>query len=145
MKIIFLSDVKKIGKKGEIKDVSDGYARNFLLARGLAVAATSVQIEKVQQLEIKRKEEIEKKRTELKKIATILEGKTFIIKTKAKDGKLFGSINSKDVALILKKENFEISGKNIEFEPKRNLGKAEARVNFDLGVSSKIFIDIQAQ
>ena len=63
MKVVLLQDVKKIGKKGEIKDVSDGYARNFLLAKGLGVAATPAAIEKVKQQENKQKQELEQKKT----------------------------------------------------------------------------------
>ncbi|KKT94936.1 MAG: ribosomal protein L9, large subunit ribosomal protein L9, partial [Parcubacteria group bacterium GW2011_GWC1_45_14] len=97
MKVVLLQDVKKIGKKGEIKDVSDGYARNFLLAKGLGVAATPAAIEKVKQQENKQKQELEQKKDTVRKLASSLDGKAVTIKVKAKDGKLFGSVTAKDI------------------------------------------------
>ncbi|HBP01110.1 MAG: 50S ribosomal protein L9 [Candidatus Moranbacteria bacterium GW2011_GWE1_49_15] len=145
MKIILLQDVKKIGKKGEIKDVSDGYARNFLLAKGLAAAATPAAVEKAKQSEMKQKQELEQKRDAVRKIASSLDGKAIILKVKAKDGKLFGSVTAKDISAALKNDGFDISDKNIGFEPMKELGRGEAKVFFEFGITAKVFVDVEAQ
>ena len=98
MKVILLSDVKKVGKKGQIVEVSDGYASNYLIPNKLAVKATktSMDIKKKQDDDQARKEE------ELKQEAIILKDKmenlTLELKAKSgKDGKMFGSISSKQI------------------------------------------------
>lgn len=145
MKVVLLQDVKKIGRKGEIKDVSDGYARNFLLAKGLATVATPAAVEKVKQSENKQKQELEQKKDAIRKLAASIEGKSVLIKVKAKDGKLFGSVTAKDIAASLKKDGFEISEKSIDFKPMRELGKSEAKAVFEFGITAKIFVSIEAQ
>ncbi|KKT89922.1 MAG: 50S ribosomal protein L9 [Candidatus Moranbacteria bacterium GW2011_GWC2_45_10] len=145
MKVVLLQDVKKIGKKGEIKDVSDGYARNFLLAKGLGVAATPAAIEKVKQQENKQKQELEQKKDTVRKLASSLDGKAVTIKVKAKDGKLFGSVTAKDIAASLKKDGFDISEKAIDFKPMRELGKGEAKAVFEFGITAKISVNVEAQ
>ncbi len=145
MKVVLLQDVKKIGKKGEIKDVSDGYARNFLLAKGLAEVATTFAIEKVKNLENKAKQEKENRKNEMRKIANSLNGKNVTILVKAKDGKLFGSVTAKNISDFLKKDGFDISEKNINFTPVKELGKKEAEIIFEQSIKAKIFVIVEAQ
>lgn len=145
MKIVLLQDVKKIGKKGEIKDVSDGYARNFLLAKNLAVPATPTAIDQVKQQEVKQQEELKGKKDKTKKLAELLSGKNITIHVKAKNGKLFGSVTARDISIALKKDGFDISEKNIKFKPLKELGKKDAEIVFDFGITAKIFINIEAQ
>ena len=116
MQIILLQDVKNIGKKGEVKNVSDGYARNFLLAKKLAEKATKEAIEKVEFLRAKEKKEDLAKLDTARKIAASLKGTVLQIKAAGKKGKLFGSILAKDIACELKKENIDIAEKTIMLE-----------------------------
>src|SRR5690625_914890 len=105
MKVIFLKDVKGQGKKGEVKEVSTGYANNFLLKNNLAVEATPANLNKLKaqkktaaELEKQEKEQAEKQKKEL-------ENMTVSIETKAGEGgRLFGSITSKQIAEQLKKQ-----------------------------------------
>lgn len=105
MKVILKADVKGIGKKGEILNASDGYARNFLFPRGLAMEATEGNLKT---LELARAKEVKKKSEELdkaKQLAKKISELTLIIKVKTgENGKLFGSITSKDVSEELKKQ-----------------------------------------
>ena len=103
MKIILLKDVKGTGKAGEVKEVADGYARNCLIKKGLAEEATAV---KVNSLNIKKDAQAFHKQEEinaLKETAKKLNGQTVEIKTKVGDnGKIFGSVTSKEIATKLK-------------------------------------------
>lgn len=106
MKVILLSDVKKVGKKGEIKEVADGYGRNFLVAKGLAVEATKKSMEVLgeqKEADIQKEKENEKEANVLKeKLAKItLE---FKVKTGA-GGRVFGNVSSKQVVEELKKKH----------------------------------------
>ena len=97
MRVILLTDVPKVGKKGEIKDVADGYARNFLLKRGLAV----MESEGSKKVLEKQKEDAAKldaqKREEAKELKKIIEQKTLEFKVKAKEGKVSGSVSTKQI------------------------------------------------
>ena len=103
MKLILLQDVKNVGKKGDTVNVSDGYGTNFLLARKLAVLATSKSLE-IRDEEIKKSELEEKKRHEEALVLKAqVEKVKLVIKAKSgKDGKMFGSISSKQIVEELK-------------------------------------------
>ncbi|PID82896.1 MAG: 50S ribosomal protein L9 [Clostridiales bacterium] len=115
MKIILLKDVKGTGKKGEIKTVSDGYARNFLLAKGLAKEATSSSIKEHDAQEKSAKKRIKEAIEEANEIKTVLEKHKFVIKVSAGDsGKLFGAITNKEISEKIKEElNIDIDKKKI--------------------------------
>ena len=106
MKVIFLSDVKGSGKKDQVVEVSDGYARNFLFPRGLAVEADAKAMN-----EIKTKEEARLHKIELEKAAareTAEKLSSVVVKLKSQagaDGKLYGSVTSKDIAEALEREH----------------------------------------
>ena len=104
MKVILLKDVKKIGKKDEIVNVADGYARNFLLPNGLAVLASEKGREILSSQKQDRKEEHERKREEAKVVAKQLEKITLEFEVKAsEDGRVSGSVSTKQVEEKLKK------------------------------------------
>ena len=129
MKVILLSDVAKVGKKGEIKEVADGYARNFLIARGLAVmeSAGSKKILAKQNEEAARLDE--QKRGEALELKKVLEAKTLVFKVKAKDGKVSGSISSKQIEEELKKQGITIDKRKIcNSEPLNSLGTTDVQI-----------------
>lgn len=106
MKVILLSDVKKVGKKGDVKEVADGYGRNFLVAKGLAVEATKKSIEVLSEqneADKEKEKQLEKEAQALKqRLATMtLE---FKVKTGA-GGRVFGNVSSKQVVEQLKKQH----------------------------------------
>jgi large subunit ribosomal protein L9 len=140
MQIILLQDVKNLGKKGDLKNVSDGYARNFLFAKKLAGVATKEAIEQVEAQRKKEKmaevENLEKN----KKLAAELKDKLIEIKAKGKEeGKLFGSISAKDVASKLGEAGFDISEKSIMMPAHiKEVGEYEIKINLAGGVETKI-------
>jgi large subunit ribosomal protein L9 len=102
MKVFLVQDVKGLGRKGELKEVNDGYARNFLFAKGLAVIPTDSSTKKIQEEKILANQENKKHRSELENRIKELDGKEFVFKVKAdKEGKLYGSLGPKDLAKII--------------------------------------------
>lgn len=124
MKVIFLKDVKGQGKKGEIKEVSEGYAKNFLIPRGVAKPASEGNIktlENQKQAEVRRKDKEKEDAIELGKK---LEELTIVLRSKAGEGgRLFGSITNKQVAEELEKMKIKMDKRKILMdEPIRTLG-----------------------
>jgi len=123
IKVILKEDVIGQGKKNDIVDVSDGFARNFLIPRGKAVIATSNGIKKIEEEKKKinlKKEKIDERNTELKEKIDALE---IIIQKKSKGGKLFGSIAPKEISETLSQKGIEINPKNIFIkEPLKTVG-----------------------
>ena len=140
MKVVLLKDVKGTGKKGEIKEVADGYAKNFLLRQGLAKEANKSALS---ENKIKKDAEVYHKAVE-KEEATILakkiEGKQVILKIKCgENGKTFGSITSKEIAEALNQQGFNLDKKKIELQqPIKTIGQytilAEISAKFTLNV-----------
>ena len=123
MKVIFLKDVKGQGKKGEIKDVSDGYAMNFLIKKGYALKKTEGSLNKLKQEQEKDKELDLKNREEALKLKEKLEKLTLSFKVKASsDGRMFGSISTKQIKEELSKKGYEIDKKQINTEVINTLG-----------------------
>ncbi|GEN34668.1 MULTISPECIES: 50S ribosomal protein L9 [Aneurinibacillus] len=144
MKVIFLQDVKGQGKKGEVKEVSEGYARNFLLKKGLAKEATAGNL-KMQ--EAHKKSEEKRKKEELeqaKKLAKIMEETTITIKAKSGEGgRLFGGVSTKQIAEELKKANFKVDKRKIELpEPIRTLGYTNVPIKLHQEVTATVKVHV---
>lgn len=143
MKIILLQNVKGLGNVGDVKEVANGYARNFLLPKKIVEIATDAAIEKV------KKEKAEKEKTateEMKKIKDLakkIEGKEVIIKAKTKDKKLFGSVGTKEIA---EKLGGGISEDMIELKENiKETGAQNITVDFGSDIKAKIKIIITGE
>ena len=139
MKVILLTDVPKVGKKGEIKDVADGYACNFLLKRGLAVQESDGAMKVLE----KQKEETAKidaqKRKEAEELKKIIEKTTLEFKVKAKGGKVSGSVSTKQIEDELKKQNIIIDKRKIKDNaPLNELGTYNVKVELYKDVLANI-------
>ncbi|MBR6472584.1 MAG: 50S ribosomal protein L9 [Firmicutes bacterium] len=147
MKVILLEDVRGSGKAGDVVKVSDGYARNMLIPKGLAMEATP---QNIKQLE-KRKEAAQKKLAEEKAAASELAEKLkdvgIVIKTKAgENGKVFGSITSRDIAEALKNMGFEVDKKKIQLDsPIKNIGVTVVPIKLFSEVSAKVKVRVEAE
>ena len=142
MKVVLLQDVKSLGKKGELVNVSDGYARNFLFPRKLAGEANSQAMS-----ELKNRENAEKHRLAVelensKEFAASLEGKTVKVTAKAgANGKLFGSVTTKDIADAISKQfSVNVDRHKISAEDIKNCGTYPAEIKFPQGISANIFV-----
>lgn len=146
MKVILLADVKGTGKKGEIHEVSDGYARNMLFKKGLAKEATAVE---VNSLKIKKDaEEFHRKEEEkrLKEIAARLNNSVIVCKVKAGEkGRIFGSVTSQEIANSLKEVGFDIDKRAISLpEPIKSLGHYKLEIKLMAGVTAKITVKVES-
>ncbi|MHB8062849.1 MAG: 50S ribosomal protein L9 [Ruminiclostridium sp.] len=147
MKIILKQDVKGTGKKEQMVEVSDGYARNFLFPKGLAVEASSANLNI---MKTKKEAEANKKDREIaqaKELAKKIKDITLTIKVKAGDnGKLFGSITSKDVAEAMKtQQKLEIDKKKLIMPDALKLvGTFEVEVKLYPEISSKFTVNIES-
>mgnify|MGYP002620493670 CR=1 FL=1 len=144
MQIIFLKDLKGQGKKGEIKEVSDGYAKNFLIAKGYAVKKTEGSLNKLEK-ENKEKEKLDlenrKSALELsKKLSNIIIN--FKVKT-GNNGKIFGSISSKQIKEKLNDLKIDIDKKQILMESINNLGYHNIEISLykDIKGIVKVFVE----
>jgi large subunit ribosomal protein L9 len=97
MKVVFVKAVKNVGKPGEIKEVSPGYASNFLIPKGFAVPAGKDALNRLKQEESRREAEEESRRAKERLLLSAISGKRVTILVKAKNGKLFGSVHPKDI------------------------------------------------
>ena len=145
MRVILLEDVKKVGKKGAIVDVSDGYGANFLIPRKLAVLATktSLEIKKTQDDNKAKEEEIKKQNA----IALKEKIKDYVIEIKAgtgKEGKLFGAVSSKEIVEEYKKQfNVELDKRKfIDFNPIGALGYTKIQVELYKDVIGTITVHV---
>ena len=144
MKVILLEDVRGTGKAGDVANVSDGYARNMLIPRGLAVEATA---QNIKQLE-KKKEAMAKKFAEDKAAALELKKKleevTVEVRTKAgKDGKVFGSITAKEVAAEIEKQfKTTIDKKKIVMDPIKTTGVHDVTVKLHKEISAVVKVAV---
>lgn len=144
MKVILKEDVKSLGKKGDLVNASDGYARNFLFPKGLAIEANSSAMNDFNNKESAKKfhkaEEIKAAQADADK----LNGKTFKLKAKAgANGKLFGSVTSKDVAKEIKNElGVDIDKRKIVMEDIKAFGTVQAEIKVYQGISAKVFVQV---
>jgi len=148
MKVILMKDVKGLGKAGDLVNAKDGYARNFLLPKGLAVEATPANLKKWEEekkAEAQRKEEEYQEALELKKK---IEAITVELKAKAGEGgRLFGSITSKDIADALKAQHkIDIDRRKIEMKDNiKSLGTTQVDVRVYAELVAKLNVKITEQ
>jgi large subunit ribosomal protein L9 len=144
MKVILLQDVKGHGKKGELCNVSDGYARNFLFPKKLAAVADNTAMNDLKNREAAaahhKQEEIDRANA----TAKALNGKTVTISAKAgSNGKLFGSVTSKEIAAEIKKSlGVEIDRKKMSVADIKNFGEYTAEIKLYTGITAKITVKV---
>ncbi len=147
MKVILLKDVKGTGKEGQILEVSDGYARNFLLPKGLAKEATSRNIGEAEAKAQAEQRKVKQEEEKARKAALELDGKKISITVKSGEGgKLFGSVTTKEIAEKISEQlKIDIDKKKIVLdEPIKNTGEFEVEVKLFPQVTSKIKVIVSA-
>ncbi|MCL6547435.1 MAG: 50S ribosomal protein L9 [Alicyclobacillus sp.] len=146
MKVILLADVKGQGKQGEIKDVSEGYARNFLFPRKLAVEATPGNL---QQLQAQKDARARKEAQELqaaKELAASLQGRTVTVRAHAGEGgKLFGAVTAKHIADSLAQSGITVDKRKIHLaEPIKAVGGYQIQVKLHPEVTATLHVLVEA-
>lgn len=144
MKVILLKDVKGQGKQGEVKNVSEGYANNFLIPRGLAAVATDGNLK---QLESKKKAESKRKsqeKADAEKLAEKISNMTVQLKAKSGEGgRLFGSITSKQIAEAMAAQKVKVDKRKIDLpEPIRTMGVTQVSIKLHPEVTAKIKVQV---
>ena len=145
MKVILLQDVKSLGKRGELVEASDGYARNFLLPRKLAKEANAQAMNEYRNAENSKNYKIATQKAQAEADKKKLEGKVFRMTARAgQSGKLFGSITSKQVAEEIKKQyNIMVDKRKVVLERDiKEFGTYKAEVKLYTGISANIDIQV---
>lgn len=145
MKVILKSDVKGSGKKGDIIEVSDGFAQNFLLKRGLAEVATASGINEVTQRKAAESFHKAEELKAAKELAARLNGRTADIGIKVgENGKVFGSVTSAQVAAVLSEQGFDIDKKSIKMDAIKTPCTVDAEIRLMENVTAKIKVHVFA-
>lgn len=147
MKVIFMQDVKGRGKRGQVKDVPDGYAQNYLIKRGLAKEANKGNLNTLKRVEANEKAEYEAQKAAAQEIKKQLEADETVVELKSKagsDSRLFGSISSKKIIEALDKQfGIKLDKHKLELrEPIKVLGYTNVPVKLFKGVESKVRVHV---
>ena len=144
MKVILLETVRGSGKAGEVVNVSDGYARNLLIPKGLAQEATPQNMARLKKTQERIAKKLAEDRESAEKLAGILANTQVDIKAKAgENGKVFGSVTSKDIADALNAQGFEIDKKKIKLDaPIKELGVTQVEIKLFNEISGKVKVNV---
>ena len=145
MKVILLEDVKKLGKADDIVEVNDGYARNFLIKKGVALEASTANLNSVRVKKAALSEKARREKEDAQATGEKLSGKTFTLQMKSGEGgKLYGAVTAMDVASLLEKEGFSVDKKNVTLKnPIKTEGVFEASVKLHTDVTVPIKVEIK--
>jgi len=146
MKVILIKDIKNLGKRGEIKNVADGFARNFLVPKGLAILATPEAVRMENAKKEKMAEEQEKELEKFQQMASSIESREFVLHKKASEGKLFGSVSTKEIVSEMEKQGFKIEEKLIKIpSPIKETGEYRVEIGMDHGIETFITLIIESE
>ena len=147
MKVILLKDIKGTGKKDQILEVSDGFGRNYLLPRKLAVEATNEALNSIEKSKSAAKHREDVKKNDAEQAARDMKGKTVTVKVRAgENGRLYGSITTQEIADALKAQHgVELDKRKIELDEKvTSVGQTTITLKMYAGVSTKMNLVIEA-
>ncbi|MDD3399482.1 MAG: 50S ribosomal protein L9 [Candidatus Paceibacterota bacterium] len=147
MKVILLQDVDKVGKKFQVKNVSDGYAKNFLFPKNLAKPATPEALKWLEMQEEINRKKAEEHLQETEKIASSIDGAEVIVPVKVgEEGQLFESVNAQKIAEKLKESGIEVKKTQIILkEPIKELGEYPVKVSFDHNLEAEVKVIVSEE
>jgi large subunit ribosomal protein L9 len=147
MKVILMTDVPALGHRGETRDVANGYARNFLLPRKLAVEATAANLKNVEHLKRQRAKEDHRALEAAKALAARIEGLTLSVTARASDdGRLYGSVSSQDVLEFLEKNQVTVEKRRIQLDdPIKAVGDYQVPVRLLGDVTASLTVSVAAE
>ncbi|MCC5814674.1 MAG: 50S ribosomal protein L9 [Leptospira sp.] len=147
MKVILQKDVTNLGDAGDVKEVADGYARNFLIPKKFAVRAsagsTKMALHQKRLAELKK----EKRAKSMKELASSINGQSVTVKVKVGENeKIFGSVTAQDIAQALANKGFEIDKRRIDLDqPIKSLGEFKIRLKLADGIQAEITLTIEGE
>ena len=144
MKVVLNQDVKDLGKKGELVNVSDGYGKNYLIPRKIASLADASALNELKNRESSKAHKLAVEKAEAEENAKLLEGKTVKLSAKAgSNGRLFGSVTSKDISEGIKAQyGADIDKKKIVCEDIRAFGTYEFTIKIYTGISARMYVTV---
>ena len=147
MKVILLDDVAKVGRRGEVRDVSDGYARNFLLPKKLALTATAGNLKGLDHIKRQQEAKAGRIKTDAETVRDRIEALVYEERRQAsEEGKLFGSVTAQDVADFLEKSQIRIERRRVHLdEPIKTLGESTVTVRVHPEVTAQLRVNVSRQ
>jgi large subunit ribosomal protein L9 len=147
MKVILLDDVAKVGRRGEVRDVSDGYARNFLIPKKLALTATPGNLKNLAQIKTQQDTKAQRIKSDAQALGGRIEALVFEVTRQAsEEGKLFGSVTAQDVVDFLGARGVEIERRRIQLdEPIKTLGETPVGIRLHPEVTAQLRVNIVRQ
>ena len=144
MKVILLDDVAKVGRRGEVRDVSDGYARNFLIPKKLALTATAGNMKGLDHIKRQQEAKADRIKTDAETVRDRIEALVYEERRQAsEEGKLFGSVTSQDLADFLGKHGIKIERRRIHLdEPIKTLGEVTVPVRLHADVTAQLKVSV---
>ncbi len=147
MKVILIKDVQNLGSAGDVKDVADGYARNFLIPSGYATIATSSAIKQSEEIKIKKAKQAEEELKTAEELSGKLEGASVSVKAKADEsGKLYAAVKGEEISKSLAEKGFNVDKNKIVIkEPIKELGEYEIIVALEHGLEARLNLTVEAE
>ncbi len=144
MKVILLDDVAKVGRRGEVRDVSDGFARNFLLPKKLALTATAGNLRGLDHIKQQQEAKADRIKRDAEDLRARIEGLTYEERRQAsEEGKLFGSVTSQDIADFLGRSGVKMERRRITLEePIKTLGDTTVVVRLHPEVTAQLRVSV---
>ena len=144
MKIILLEDVNKVGRRGEVRDVSDGYARNFLIPKKLALGATAGNLKNLDHIKVQANAKADRAKADAEGIRAQIEALAYEERRQAsEEGKLFGSVTSQDLVDFLGKHGVKVERRRVQLdEPIKTLGETTVPVRLHPEVTAQLRVSV---
>jgi len=147
MKVILIKDVQNLGHTGDVKEVSGGYAKNFLIPGGYAKVATESIIKKADEMKAQKDKEKETELEKAKEVVAKIQGQSVTIKAKADPSKkLYAAVKAEEIAEALTTKGFEVDKDSVVIdEPIKELGDFEFTLNLEHGLEARIGVTVEAE
>jgi large subunit ribosomal protein L9 len=144
MKIILLEDVSKVGRRGEVRDVSDGYARNFLIPKKLALGATAGNLKNLEHIKKQANAKADRAKADAEAVRAQIEAVAYEERRQAsEEGKLFGSVTSQDLVDFLGKHGVKVERRRVQLdEPIKTLGETSVPVRLHPDVTAQLRVSV---
>ncbi|MGH7309517.1 MAG: 50S ribosomal protein L9 [Candidatus Rokuibacteriota bacterium] len=147
MKVILLDDVAKVGRRGEVRDVSDGYARNFLIPKKLALTATPGNLKNLSQIKTQQDTKAQRIKSDAEALGARIAGLVLEVTRQAsEEGKLFGSVTSQEIVDFLTSRGVDVERRRIQLdEPIKTLGETAVSIRLHPDVTTQLRVLIARQ
>lgn len=144
MKVILLEDVAKVGRRGEVRDVSDGYARNFLIPKKLALGASAGNLKNLEHIKQQQDSKAERIKGDAQGMQRRIEALTYEERRQAsEEGKLFGSVTSQDLVDFLARHGIQVERRRIHLdEPIKTLGETAVAIRLHADVTAQLKVSV---